>query len=108
MNIILLFGKLSYLKTSYIKDFLSLLEFMSSSIYYGCMKKYLSHLSAAKVWNIPFIETVFGHKITEADPTHITVSVRNWRLNMRASLITIPRRNWERTVYGQLFCKGKV
>jgi hypothetical protein len=53
---------------------------MSSPIYYGCMKKYLSHLTAAKVWNIPCIETVLGHKITEADPTHITVSVHDARV----------------------------
>lgn len=44
------------------------------------MKKYLSYFSAAKVWNIPCIETVLGYKITEADPTHITVSVHDARV----------------------------
>ncbi len=51
------------------------------------MKKYLSHISAAKEWNIPCIETVLGYKITEADQTHITVSMHNARVPNRREIV---------------------
>lgn len=41
------------------------------------MKKYLSHYSAARFWNIPYVETVLGSKITESKEVHFTVSRRN-------------------------------
>lgn len=43
------------------------------------MKKYISHYSAAMAWNIPYIETVLGSKITESDSSNITVSKYNAR-----------------------------
>lgn len=41
------------------------------------MKRYLSHYSAAEFWNIPYVETVLGSKITESKEVHFTVSRRN-------------------------------
>jgi len=41
------------------------------------MKKYLSHYSAAKLWEIPYVEAVLGSKITESKEVHFTVSRRN-------------------------------
>jgi len=43
------------------------------------MKKYLSHFSAAEIWDIPYIEAVFGSKTEEKDPADITVSEHNAR-----------------------------
>ena len=43
------------------------------------MREYLSHLSAAKIWDIPSIESVLGNKFIEADMTHITVFNNNTR-----------------------------
>lgn len=44
------------------------------------MKEYLSHFSAAEVWNIPNSEEVFGFKIAETEFVHVTVSKPNARL----------------------------
>jgi hypothetical protein len=44
------------------------------------MKKYLSYFSAAKVWNIPCIDSVFGCDASDSDATHITVSVHDARV----------------------------
>ncbi|MDD4493200.1 MAG: hypothetical protein PHV32_02420 [Eubacteriales bacterium] len=38
------------------------------------MKKYLSHYTAAALWNIPYIDVVLGAEIAETEPIHFTVS----------------------------------
>jgi hypothetical protein len=43
------------------------------------MKTYLSHLSAAIEWNIPYIDAVLGYEIDKSDPPHITVTDPNAR-----------------------------
>jgi hypothetical protein len=44
------------------------------------MKEYLSNLSAAIAWDIPYIDAVLGYKISESDAPHITVTKPNARL----------------------------
>lgn len=58
-----------------------LLEIMSNLSYHNCMKKYLSHFSAAEMWDIAYIEAVFGTKTEEKDPIDITVSEHNARFS---------------------------
>lgn len=48
-------------------------------MYHNCMKEYLSHLSAAITWDIPYIDAVFGKKISESDALDITVTKANAR-----------------------------
>lgn len=48
-------------------------------MYYLCMKGYLSHFSAAKAWNIPYIEAVLGNEITANSMNEITVFEQNSR-----------------------------
>ncbi len=43
------------------------------------MKGYLSHLSAAKAWNIPYIEAVLGNEVKENSMDDITVFEQNSR-----------------------------
>jgi hypothetical protein len=43
------------------------------------MKKYFCHLSAAKIWGVPYIYTVIGDTYKETDPTNITVTKNNAR-----------------------------
>jgi very-short-patch-repair endonuclease len=43
------------------------------------MKEYLSHFSAAEMWDIQYIEAILGFKIAETNTTHITVSGHNAR-----------------------------
>ena len=45
------------------------------------MKEYFSHLSAAILWNIPYIEAVLGEKMKETGMTHITVTENHARLH---------------------------
>jgi very-short-patch-repair endonuclease len=45
------------------------------------MKRYLSHFSAAEIWNIPYFEAVFGLKTEEVDQIDITVSKHNARFS---------------------------
>jgi hypothetical protein len=59
----------------------SILEILDSVLYDNYMKAYYSHLSAAKMWNIPCVEAVLGDKFGENSTTHITVSKNNARLN---------------------------
>lgn len=56
-----------------------MLVIYSINLYYIHMKEYLSHLSAAIMWDIPFIEVVLGFKIEEIDSVEITVSKPNAR-----------------------------
>jgi len=58
--------------------------FFSIIIY---MKEYLSHISAAQEWNIPYIEYVLGFKAKETDPTHFTVSLANERLRAQGKRV---------------------
>lgn len=43
------------------------------------MEKYVSHFSAAEMWNIPYIDAVFGPVREHRDPVNITVCKRNAR-----------------------------
>lgn len=43
------------------------------------MKEYLSHLSAAIEWDIPYIDVVLGYKISESEAPNITVTEPNAR-----------------------------
>ena len=43
------------------------------------MKKYLSHFSAAKMWDIPYIEAVLGPETEETGPVDVTVCESNAR-----------------------------
>lgn len=47
------------------------------------MKKYLSHLSAAVYWNIPYIEAVLGSEITEAKTVDFTVTKGSERYQIK-------------------------
>jgi hypothetical protein len=51
------------------------------------MMIYMSHLSAAKFWNVPYIEAVIGRKITDAEPVHITVSRNSARLSGSGKIV---------------------
>lgn len=48
-------------------------------MYHNSMREYLSHLSAAITWNIPYIDAVLGSEISEFDAPHITVTEPNAR-----------------------------
>ncbi len=48
-------------------------------MYHNHMKEFLSHSSAAIMWDIPHIEVILGYTITEAESPHITVSEHNAR-----------------------------
>lgn len=48
-------------------------------MYHKYMKEYLSHFSAAEMWDIPCIEAVIGFKTAEAGSVDITVSEQNAR-----------------------------
>lgn len=58
-----------------------LLELLSSLLYYNYMGIYVSNFTAAKMWDIPYIEAVFGSKTEEKDPVDITVSEQNARFS---------------------------
>ncbi len=45
------------------------------------MKEYLSSFSAAEMWDIPYLESVLGFKISDADSVHITVSEHSARFS---------------------------
>lgn len=45
------------------------------------MKTYLSHFSAAEMWDIPYIEVVLGSKTEKEDPVDITVSEHEARFS---------------------------
>jgi hypothetical protein len=51
------------------------------------MKEYLSHFSAAEIWNIPYLEAVIGFKIAETDLTDITVSTQESRFRNKGRLV---------------------
>ncbi len=52
------------------------------------MEKYLSHLSAAKLWNIPYIDAVIGHRAnTNNDMDEITVSQNRARFRTRRKIV---------------------
>ena len=44
------------------------------------MKEYLSHFSAARWWNIPYINEIVGSEATVANSADITVSEHNARI----------------------------
>jgi very-short-patch-repair endonuclease len=46
------------------------------------MEQYLSHISAAAEWNIPYIEYVFGYDISKAADAHITVPDHDARISI--------------------------
>lgn len=51
------------------------------------MKEYLSHFSAAILWNIPYIDNIIGYKIVDIDSTDITVSEHNARFYRNGKLV---------------------
>jgi hypothetical protein len=51
------------------------------------MEKYLSHFSAAKLWEIPYIEVILAPKITETGIVDITVSAQCERFRMSGKLV---------------------
>lgn len=60
------------------------------------MEKYLSHLSAAVYWQIPYIEAVLGDEIAKADLVDFTVTTRGERYQVkgqRVYLCTTPLPN---------------
>jgi hypothetical protein len=67
-----------YIKQN-LQDYCPLIDKWAKFLYNNYMKEYISHLSAAIVWDIPYIEAVIGYKITESDLSHITVSESNAR-----------------------------
>jgi hypothetical protein len=52
---------------------------MYNAVYHIHMKGFLSHLSAAKAWQIPYIEAVLGDEITDNAPNEITVFEQDQR-----------------------------
>jgi hypothetical protein len=56
-------------------------------LYHSHMKEYLSHFSAAQVWNIPYLEAVIGFNTAESGLTEITVSKQNDRLRKKGRLV---------------------
>lgn len=51
------------------------------------MKEYLSHFSAAILWNIPYIDNIIGYKIADIDSTDITVSEHDARFRKNGKLV---------------------
>lgn len=51
------------------------------------MKKYLSHLSAAVYWNIPYIEAVLGSEIAKAKTVDFTVTKNSERFQTKGCII---------------------
>ncbi len=51
------------------------------------MKKYLSHFSAAEMWNIPYIEAALGLKANETGLADITVTNQNARYQIKSTKI---------------------
>lgn len=51
------------------------------------MEKYVSHYSAAKIWNIPFIDTVLGSGSEESNAADITVSEHCMRFRQNGKLV---------------------
>ncbi len=52
---------------------------MTSQTYNNYVKKYLSHLSAAIMWDIPYVEAILGSKTEETDSVDYTVTECNAR-----------------------------
>lgn len=57
-----------------------LLDIHNTQLYHNNMKEYLSHFSAAIMWDIPYVEAVLGFKVIETDAPDITVTKPNARL----------------------------
>lgn len=51
------------------------------------MKAYISNFCAARIWNIPFIETVIGDEITGIDAADITVNKHNARFRINGQKV---------------------
>ena len=51
------------------------------------MKEYLSHFSAAILWNIPYIDNIIGFKIADIDTANITVSEHDARFRKNGKLV---------------------
>jgi len=50
------------------------------------MKEYLSHFSAAILWDIPYIDNIIGFKITDTDSANITVTEHDARFRSNGKL----------------------
>ena len=51
------------------------------------MEGFISHFSAAKMWNIPCIETVIGNEITGSDTVDFTVTKHNARFRINGKKV---------------------
>ncbi|HWQ78881.1 MAG TPA: hypothetical protein VN381_08685 [Anaerovoracaceae bacterium] len=51
------------------------------------MKEYLSHFSAAEIWDIPYIKSLLGFRMAENDVVDITVSKHNERFRNNGKLV---------------------
>jgi len=67
--------------------FTTILEIMSSLSYNYCMEKFLSHFSAALIWDIPYIESVLGLKAKETGLVDITVARQNARYQAKSKKV---------------------
>ena len=72
-----------------------LLAILSTISYYNYMEKYLSHFSAAEMWDIPCIKDVLGLKTEETNAVDITVSEQNAKFrikgkNVHSCELTLP------------------
>ena len=65
----------------------TILDILSRLSYDNCMEKFLSHLSAALIWDIPYIESVLGLKAKETGWVDITVSVQNARYQAKSKKV---------------------
>lgn len=62
-------------------EFRPLLDFFAKISYNDFMVKYVSHFSAAKMWNIPCVDTVFGAELEKRYSVDFTVSEQGARFS---------------------------
>ncbi len=67
------------------------MEILDILLYNSYMKKYLSHFSAAAVWNIPYSEVILGPEIAETNPVDFTVSEYSERTQKKGHIIHLCR-----------------
>lgn len=56
-------------------------------MYYLFMKGYLSHFSAVKIWDIPYIEAILGNEIAKINSDEMTVFEQNQRFNINGKKV---------------------
>lgn len=60
---------------------------LSNTVYYIYMRGYLSHLSAAKAWHIPYIEAVLGDEIVDNSQNEVTVFEQDQRFSINGKKV---------------------